>query len=238
MLRKVLITVTAVAALLFVSSVASAQTVDEIVAKNLAAKGGLEKLKGIKTLRTTGTMSAQGQPPVQMTFISKRPNLSRQEIVMGNQTMVMVFDGTRARMINPMMGPMPIDMPAEQVEMIKDQSDIDGPLVDYKAKGYAVELVGVETLETKKVFHLRITRKLLPVQDLYLDGVTYLEAKMSTMVPGSGVIETVFGDYRTVDGMTMPFSVKNVAAGMTLSEMKLSRIEVNQNVDDSVFTIK
>ena len=238
MFRKTLIAVTAVAALLCLSSMASAQTVDEIIAKNMAAKGGLEKLKGIQTMRTVGTMTSQGQPSVQMTFISKRPNLSRQEIVMGAQTMVMVFDGTRARMINPMMGPTPIDMPAEQVEMIKDQSDIDGPLVDYKAKGYLIELVGVETLDTKKVFHLRVTRKLLPVQDLYLDGVTYLEAKMSTMVPGSGVIETVFGDYRQVDGMTMPFSVKNVAAGMTLSEMKLSRIEVNQNVNDSVFTIK
>jgi len=237
MVRKTLIAFAATAALFCLSSVASAQTVDEVVAKNLAAKGGLEKLKAIQTLRSTGSMSAQGQS-VTMTIMSKRPNLSRQEITMGPQTMVMAFDGTNARMINPMVSPTPVDMPAEQIEMIKDQSDIDGPLIDYKTKGSTIELVGIEMVDGKKTFHLRISRKTLPAQDVYLDGVTYLETKVSTTVPGSGVIETQFGDYRTVEGMTMPYSIKTVAAGMTLNEMKLEKIEVNVKLDDAIFKIK
>jgi len=237
MVRKTLIAFAATAALFCLSSVASAQTVDEVVAKNLAAKGGLEKLKAIQTLRSTGSMSAQGQS-VTMTIMSKRPNLSRQEITMGPQTMVMAFDGTNARMINPMVSPTPVDMPAEQIEMIKDQSDIDGPLIDYKTKGSTIELVGIEMVDGKKTFHLRISRKTLPAQDVYLDGVTYLQTKVSTTVPGSGVIETQFGDYRTVEGMTMPYSIKTVAAGMTLNEMKLEKIEVNVKLDDAIFKIK
>ncbi len=237
MVRKTLIAVAATAALFCLSSVAFAQTVDEVVAKNLAAKGGLEKLKAIQTLRSTGSMSAQGQS-VTMTIMSKRPNLSRQEITMGPQTMVMAFDGTNARMINPMVSPTPVDMPAEQIEMIKDQSDIDGPLIDYKTKGSTIELVGIEMIDGKKAFHLRISRKTLPAQDVYLDGVTYLETKVSTTVPGSGVIETQFGDYRTVEGMTMPYSIKTVAAGMTLNEMKLEKIEVNVKLEDAIFKIK
>ncbi len=237
MIRKSLIALSVVGALFCFSSVASAQTVDEIIAKNLAAKGGVEKLKAIQTMRSTGTMSAQGQS-ITMTSYSKRPNMTRQEMVMAGQTIVMAFDGTTARMINPMLGPTPMDIPAAQVEMIKDQSDIDGPLVDYKVKGNMIELVGTEMIDGKKTLHLRISRKALPVQDLYLDGVTYLEAKVSTTVPGSGVFETVFGDYRAVDGLMMPFSIKTVAAGMTLSEMKLEKIEVNPKLDDSIFKIK
>ena len=237
MVRKTLIAVAAVAALFCLSSSASAQTVDEIIQKNLAAKGGIEKLKSIDSLRSTGTMVAQGQT-VTMTVTSKRPNKTRQEIVMGAQTMLMVFDGTNARMVNPMVSPTPIDMQPEQVEMIKDQSDIDGPLVDYKAKGHQIEFVGAEMVAGKKLLHLRIFRKAMPVQEVYLDSETYLETSVKTEVPGSGVFETQFGDYRTVEGMTMPFSIKTVAAGMTLNEMKLTKIEVNPKLDDSVFTIK
>jgi len=237
MIRKPRVFLSVCAALFCLSSSAVAQTVDEIVAKNLAAKGGVEKLKSIQSLRSTGTMVAQGQT-VTMTLVSKRPNLTRQELVIGGQTMLMVFDGTNARMINPMVSPTPIDLQPEQVEMIKDQSDIDGPLVDYKTKGHQIEFVGAEMSDGKKAMHLRIHRKSMPVQDVYLDSVTYLESKVSTAVPGSGVFETQFGDYRTVEGMTMPFSIKTVAAGMTLNEMKLDKIEVNVKLDDAIFKIK
>ena len=235
--RKFTSAFAAIAAVLCLSSAAFAQSADELIAKNLEAKGGLDKLKAIQTMRSTGTMTAQGQS-VGVTFYSKRPNMTRQEIVMGTQTMLMVFDGVTARMVNPMLGPTPMDIPGEQVEMIKDQSDIDGPLVDYKAKGSVVDLVGTEMVDGKKMFHLRVTRKSLPIQDVYLDGTTYLETKVSTAVPGSGVFETQFSDYRTVSGTTMPFLVKTVAAGMTLNETKIEKIEINLKLDDALFRIK
>ena len=59
-------------------------------------------------------------------------------------------------MLNPMAGTDAMEMPAEQVEMIKDQADIDGPLMDYKTKGSTIELVGLEDAGGKKAFHLRI----------------------------------------------------------------------------------
>jgi outer membrane lipoprotein-sorting protein len=237
MIRKAFVTLSVVAALCCLSSIASAQTVDDIIAKNLAAKGGAEKLKSIQSLRSTGTMSAQGQS-FTLTASAKRPNMTRQEMVVLGQTILMVFDGTTARMINPMVGAAPMDIPAEQVEMIKDQSDMDGPLVDYKTKGNTIILVDTVTLDGKPNYHLRVERKSLPTQDVYLDQQTYLETKVSTTVPGSGVFETEFSDYRAVDGFTMPFSIKTVAAGMTLSELKLTKIEINPVLDDSIFKIK
>lgn len=235
--RKTVVLLSLCTALLCFSSSVFAQTVDEIVQKNLAAKGGVEKLKGISTLRSTGTMTAQGQSAT-ITSTSKRPNMTRQDFVTTGQTIVMAFDGTTARMINPAMSPTAMEMPAEQLEMIKDQSDMDGPLVDYKTKGFQIEFIGAEMSNGKKLMHLRVHRKALPVQDVYLDGETYLESKVTTEVPGSGVFETQFSDYRSVDGMMMPYSIKTVAAGMTVSEMKLTKIEVNAKIDDAVFKIK
>lgn len=237
MIRKSLVVLSACAVVLLSHTAVFAQSVDDLVSRNLAAKGGAEKLRALQTLRQTGSITMQGMNAT-MTTAFKRPNMNRQEINVMGQTMVMVFDGTKGAMLNPMVGPDPIAMPAEQVGMMKDQSDFDGPLLDYKAKGYVIDLVGNETLDDKPVFHLRISRKTLPPQDVYLDGATYLETKMSTTVPGSGVMEVKFGDYRTVDGLTMPYSMQSFAAGMMVSEMKIDKIEFNVPLDNALFKIK
>lgn len=237
MFRQLITAANLLVACLIVTAPAYAQTVDEIVAKNIAAKGGEAKLKAVQTLRQTGSITLQGQTAQLMT-VAKRPNLSRQEIMIMGQTITMAFDGTKAWMINPMVGPDPIEMPAEQAEMIKDQADIDGPLMDYKAKGSTVELVGVEEANGRKAFHLRVTRKGLPPTELFIDNQNYLDVKAVTTVPGSGTMEVTFGDYRSVDGMMVPFSVKSSAAGMTISELKLDKVEFNVTLPADAFKIK
>lgn len=237
MIRKTVLMCVAAAALLCVPSAAYAQTAEEIVAKNITAKGGEAKLKAVETVRQSGSINVQGQT-AQLTVVAKRPNLSRQDIKIGGSTITMSFDGVKAWMLNPMVAPDPIELPAEQAEMIKDQADIDGPLVDYKSKGSTVELVGTEDANGKKAFHLRVSRKGLPPTELFIDSTTYLDLKSVTTVPGSGTMEMVFGDYRMVDGMTVPFSVKSSAAGMLLSELKLDKVEFNVTLPADTFKIK
>jgi outer membrane lipoprotein-sorting protein len=237
MIRKTVLMCAAAAALLCVPSATYAQTADEIVAKNIAAKGGEAKLKAVQTLRQTGTIMIQGQT-AQLMSVAKRPNLSRQEINIMGTTITMAFDGTKAWMLNPMIGTEPMEMPAEQAEMIKDQADIDGPLMDYKTKGSTVELVGTEDLAGRKVFHLRVTRKGLPPTEMFIDSQNYLDVKAVTSLPGSGTMEVTFGDYRTIDGLTVPFSVKSSAAGMTVSELKLDKVEFNVTLPPDTFKIK
>ena len=222
---------------LIVAAPAYAQTADEIIAKNLAAKGGEAKLRAVQSLRQTGTITLQGQTAQLMT-VSKRPNLSRQDISIMGTTITMAFDGTKAWMLNPMVGSDVVEMPAEQAEMIKDQADMDGPLMDYKDKGSSVELIGVEDAAGRKAFHLRVTRKGLPPTDLFIDSQNYLDVKAVTTVPGSGTMEVAFGDYRSVDGLMVPFSVKSSAAGMLLSELKLDKVEFNVTIPPDTFKIK
>ena len=226
----------AVVCLIF-SAPVYAQSADEIVAKNIAAKGGEARLKAVQTVRQSGNLNIQGQN-AQLTVMTKRPNLSRQDIIINGITISMAFDGTNAWMHNPMVSGAVTEMPAEQAEMIKDQADIDGPLLDYKAKGSTVELIGLEDANGKKAFHLRVSRKALPPTELYIDSTTFLEVKTVNTVPGTGTLEIIFGDYRTVDGLTVPFSVKSTAAGMTISDLKLDKVEFNVNLPADTFKIK
>ena len=137
------------------ATVVSAQTVDEIVAKNLAAKGGADKLKGIQTMRLTGTISARDMT-APFTISSKRPNLARQETQMQGVSMVRGFDGTTPWM---MMSGQVREITGPEAQATREQADFDSPLVDYRAKGNTVELVGPETVDGVKVYHLKVTTK-------------------------------------------------------------------------------
>src|SRR5262245_12669651 len=128
--------------LLAFSGVAHAQTVDEIVAKNLQAKGGAEKWQALNSVKMTGKIAVQGQA-LPLLVHAKRPNLQRQEISLPDGKIVQAFDGTTAWISNPMMGdPTPQAMPANAADLMKNSANFDGALINYKSKGNTIDFVG------------------------------------------------------------------------------------------------
>ena len=222
---------------------ASAQTVDEILAKNYASKGGLEKWKSIQTQKMTGVASAQGFE-LGMVVYGKRPNLGRQDLTIEipgqpAMTMVNVFDGAKAWMINPASGSdTPMEMSGPEADTVKEQSDFDGSLVDYKAKGHTVELIGTETLGTKKVHHLKVTRKGQPTQHYYLDAELGTEVKVTTEAGAGPAVETEMSEYRTVDGVQVPHLIRVMQGGQVQAELRITKVEFNVPLEDSLFKIK
>jgi outer membrane lipoprotein-sorting protein len=213
---------------------AAAQTVDELVAKNLQAKGGLAKIQSIQTIKQTGHMVMQGVAGV-LTMYGKRPNLVRQEIALGNQTVINAFDGTTAWIVNPLAGSTaPTVLSGPQADVIKEQSDFDGPLVNYRQKGYRIELVGEETLNGRQVYHLTLTDKAGQIQHYYLDAQTGLEARVVSDTE-MGKLEQQLSDYREVDGVKMPFSVTTLVNGLPMGQITLDTVQVNVKLDDSMF---
>lgn len=222
---------------------AVAQTVDEVVAKNYASKGGLEKWKAIGTQKMEGVAAVQGLE-LPMTIYGKRPNLGRQDIIIevpGQQAMTMtnLFDGAKAWMVNPMTGSTtPTELTGPDAEAIKDQSDFDGALIDYKAKGHTVELVGTETLGSKKVHHLKVTRKGQPTQHYYLDVDSGVELKISTEGGASPASDTELSDYRLVMGVQVPHQIKVMQGGMVQAEVRITKVEFNIPLEDAIFKVK
>lgn len=228
----------AVLLIVFGPAAAARQTAEEIVARNLEAKGGLDRWKAITSLKMTGTMTIQGKE-VPLTIYSKRPNLIRHEMSLQDFKIVQAFDGERAWAINPMTGGKPQELPHDASEMIGSTAEFDGALVDYKEKGHVVELVGTETLDGVPVNHLKLTRKNGNVQHYYIDTKTGLERRVTQQVDtGAGKAQTLateMRDFRPVDGVMIPREIRQLAEGTVIAEMKIENVEINSVSDDSIF---
>ena len=225
---------------LVASSAASAQTVDEIVAKYVQAKGGADKWKSITSVKMTGRISVQGKE-LPLTVYAKRPNLNRQEIsLMQDQRMIQAFDGTTGWTINPMTGSdAPQVLPAPATEMMRNSADFDGALFDYKSKGHTVELVGKEKLGATEVYHLKVTMKGGHVQHYYLDAATGLELKTTAEVDiGTGQkqpLETEMSNHQQVSGISIPHTIRQTINGKMVVQMDVDKVEFNTVADDTVF---
>jgi outer membrane lipoprotein-sorting protein len=228
-------------ALWLLSGVVHAQTVDDIIGANIKSKGGVEKIKATTTVRMTGSVVARDMNGRDitgtMTMVAKRPNLMRRDATVNGQKITNAFDGTSLWMA---MGTMPAqELPGTQTAYARQDAEFDSVFLDYKEKGFLIELVGKEKLDGADVFHLKVARKGAPPRDFYLDAVTGLEKKMVVSVQspdGSPVTSvTEFSDYRTVDGCLVPFVLTQRQNGTLISTTTLDKIEFNVPVEDSYF---
>jgi hypothetical protein len=119
-------------------------------------------------------------------------------------------------------------------------ADFDGALIDYKEKGHTVELVGREKADGKEVYHLKVTMKGGDVQQhYYIDADTGIELKTSTDVDlGTGQrqpLVTEMSDYRQIDGIMIPHTVRQLLNGKPVVQMTIDTVEFNPPIDDALF---
>ena len=219
-----------------------AQTADEIIEKHLQAMGGKEKLKAVQTERISGKMVLGQGMEAPFTMEMARPNKMRMEFTIQGMTGIQAFDGKTGWAVMPFMGKTePEAMPAEDVKRMEEQADIDGLLLDYKEKGRQVEYVGKEDLEGTPVHKLKVTQKNGDVVFVYIDAEQFLQLKQSgkTKIRGQEVeSETIFGDFKPVEGLIVPHSIEQKAQGMPGGMvMTISKVEINPSVADSRFTM-
>lgn len=217
---------------------AAAQTVDEVIAKSLEARGGLDKLKAIQAIRMTGKMS-MGPMELPMVIERKRPASFRADITVQGTLAVQAYDGTTAWGIPPMGTGQAQALPAEAAKEMADQADMDGPLVDYKAKGHQVELLGKEKVEGSDAYKLKVTKKDGGVEYWFLDAKSYLPVRVEAKrtIRGTEIEgETTIGDYKEAGGVLWPYSIQNAEKGRPEKQsMTVERIEVNPALDDARF---
>ena len=237
MMRKSLLSL---AFALLLAPVVHAQTVDEILAKHFETQGGLEKMKAVTTRRMVGTMGIGPGMEAPFTMEAKRPGKRRIEFTIQGMTGVQAFDGERAWSLMPFMGQKDAELSSEEdSKNERDEVDFDGPLVDYKAKGNTIELVGKESVEGADAFKLKVTKKDGKVEYLFLDAETYLLVKQEGKTKRRGTEfdgEQLFSDYKDVDGVMTPFTMEMGAKGMPQRQkMSFTKIEMNVPLDDSRF---
>ena len=235
----------------------AAQDVASVIAKNLAARGGVEKLRSLNTVKITGTIAVTmverpGAEPrkmeLPMTTWAKRPNKMRRDQTFPDRTVSIGFDGETAWIFDPALG---VARPTAgpQAEATRDDATFDPLFLTYAERGHEIELVGTDTLDGVAVHHLRVTKKNGQVEHHYLRADTGLEYRMVTTVvlepppgeprlPGGSQkieVRTDLFDYRTVDGMQVAFGMRQLRNGEEVLQVKLERVEFDVPIDDGIF---
>jgi hypothetical protein len=253
-----------------------------IVDKNVAARGGLQAWRGVQTMTLSGKIGAGGNQratlnvPSQMapshkgleaqlptrpkdetllpiTIYLARARKMRIELQFRGDTALQVFDGTNGWKLRPYLNRKVVEGYTEdELKSTSGQADLDGPLVDYAAKGSKVELVGTEQVEGRNTYKIKVTMKNGQSENVWIDAETFLETKIDgqprrldgTMHP----VEVYYRDYRNVSGLQIPFtletrvlSVAKTTTGLRDTpvppeKMIFDKIVVNPKLEASLFT--
>ena len=216
-----------------------AQSVDDIVSKAIAARGGMEKLKSVQTQRLTGTLAIRDNPPAPFMVEMKRGGKMRQEATIQGQSDLRVTDGTTGWKVNAENGGNPQPLSPGELKNMAGGADIDGPLVDYQAKGNKIELEGKEKVDGSDAYKLKITQKDGQVRYDYVDATSYLEVKWQGEIDGGDrkyVAESFFKDYRPVNGVMYHYRIDSDTLGTPYTQkLVFDKIEVNLPLDDALF---
>jgi hypothetical protein len=231
---------TGLVALALVSAGAQAMTAEELVAKNLAARGGLDKIHAIKTLKSEGKLRFGGQFELTFEQYQKAPDASRSEASLQGLTAVQAWDGQDAWQISPFQGRKdPERMSADDAKALADDAPIGGPLVDWQARGSKLDYLGTEDVDGTEAHKLKVTLKNGDVEYLYIDPDHFLEIRTVAQRSVRGTqVQSVsdYGDYEAVAGVYFPFSTatENKADG-SRQEVTVEHAEANVPMEDSLF---
>ncbi len=219
---------------------AFAQTADELVAKNIQAHGGMDKIKAIKSLRMTGNFDNGGFKAT-VGQESKRPGMLRETFSVQGMTQIQAYDGASGWQINPFGGRRDPELLGEDnLRHLVEDADFDGPLVDYAAKGNNVEYLGHDQVDGDDALKLKATLKNADIFYDYLDPDTSLEIQIEKQRFIRGSVResvTLLGSYKPVNGVMFPFSIESGPKNNPDARGKITmlKIEANVPIDDKSF---
>jgi len=216
-------------------------TVDQLVAKNIEAKGGANALSALQSIRLTGKLLVNsGRLEMAFNEVKKRPGSVRSEVSLQGMTAVEAYDGSQGWKISPFQGRKdPEIMSADDTKSLVEDAEVDGPLVEWKAKGSTVEYLGTEDVDGTMAHKLKVTRKNGDVNFVYLDPDHFLEIRILTqrVVQGAQVeIESDLGEYEKVGGVFIPFSIEVGSKGSAdKQQIVIQKGDPNVSIDDAIF---
>lgn len=223
--------------LLALCAAASGQTADEIVTKVIAARGGAEKAKAVQTRRITGHITLPQGGEALLVSEWKRPDRLRMDFTFRNVTSTRAFDGKSGWRLLPFQGdtsPKPVS--GKELIAVQEDADMDGALLDYRAKGSRIDLSGKTDFEGKQVWDLKVSLADGNTYHYYVDPETWLVVGIRKPSDTGADDEAAVSDYRDVQGLRFPFSnvVRHVGSDVSQA-YKVDKIELNIPIEDARF---
>jgi hypothetical protein len=207
------------------------QSVDDVVGKAIAARGGVKRIKSLNTQRLTGRISLNSGDSGPLIVETKRPGMMREIVTLGDKSMIRTTDGIVGWAVGSLRNlAEPQQVNAEELRTLAASADFEGPLVDYKAKGNKIELAGKEKVGKRLAFKLAISMKNGENRIDFIDSKTHLEVKWQGLANGN-IVESYFRDYREVKGLMYAFEIDSGS-----QKIVFDKIEVNPKLDPARFS--
>ena len=187
---------------------------------------------------------SEAEKQVQLPFTTelKRGRKQRVELEFSGKTAIQVYDGTNGWLVRPYLNRNDAEpFTAEQLQAESQSADIDGYLLDYAAKGSKVEVDGVEKVEGKDAYKLKVTQKSGDVKYIWVDAQSFLDVKISgPQRRMEGKMRNVYvyqRDFRSVSGVMIPYTLETAVEGYHgTHKTVLESVVINPKLDDSLFT--
>lgn len=213
----------------------------QIVEKNAAARGGTEAWRKIQTMIWVGHVESANAAVPTLPFVLelKRPNKTRFEITALNQVAVRVYDGTHGWKLRPSRNGKPDLQPytPDEQKFAHEEQVIDGPLIDYQAKGIAVGLEGVDEIEGHKAYRLNVRLPSGASHRIWVDAETFLDIKYDretrNAIGQPATISVFYRNYHSVEGLQIPAIIETgVGAPQPTNKLVIEKIALNPPMED------
>jgi hypothetical protein len=219
-----------------------AETVDELVAKNTAARGGAAAWQAVSSLQLSGRMDVGQGVSVPYVLEQKRPDKMRLEFVFDGETSVQTFDGKAGWKLAPFLGRTTAEpMTEAELSVAADTADLYGLLFDYARRGHKVELLGSEPVQGQDAFKLKVTLPGGSVRWVYLDAKSGLEVKVEALRrlrKRDRIVETFYHDWQATDGLLIARRLETRTEGeKTIHPFTVQSVRVNPPLADARFAM-
>jgi outer membrane lipoprotein-sorting protein len=206
----------------------------------IAAKGGLDKLRDIRTIvarQTVTNLTQDGTVDAATTSYIGYPDKFRVETTLPDATLVQVFDGMRLWTRDPQgVRQAPAEAVAEAQRGL--QREVVATLVAAADGAVRARLLqDVKGSEGRVQHALELSSPTMNPVVLYVDAATLLIMKQTYSVagrPGTPLVEETFSDYRPVDGIQIPFAAER-RIGAIVVRRQVSDIKINTPIDPALF---
>lgn len=216
----------------------------QIVDKNVAARGGLAAWRRVETMAWAGHVEdpRSAAPPMPFAMELGRPNKTHFEISARDRKFARIFDGSRGWRVRPGSNGAPETKPFsnEEADFSRDEFVIEGPLIDYKAKGVAIELAGLDEIEGRKAYLLNVKLPSGAARRVWIDAETFLDLRTdrpstSPMFKGAPV-SVYYRDYRSIEGLQIPLTIES-RTGTTSPPQRLviDKVVLNPKLSTQAF---
>ena len=220
-------------------------TAPEIVARNAAARGGVQAWRKVETMAWTGHAENTNSPGRKVPFMleQKRPGKVRFEVLEPSGTKsIRAYDGVEGWKMRAGAGGMPEVTPyaGDELSFARGAQVIDGPLMDYAAKGALVSVAGIDLVEGRRAYVLEARLPSGGLHRLWIDAESFLELRHDrefTDANGRLAMASVrYRDYRTFEGLLMPVTIETGGGpGQPVNRLVIERIALNPPIQDSAF---